>query len=77
MIGLLIVGVTDSVCVLTTALLVFCLIGLSLEAHNGGRTSLRVFLSLVCPPMDVRLWEGFGSRPPGGWKSGAPGTFSL
>ena len=62
---------------LTTAFLVFCLMGLSLEAHSGGRTSLRVFLSLVCPPVEVRLWGGFGSRPRGGWNSGPTGTFSL
>lgn len=31
---------------LTTAFLVFCLIGFSLEAHRGGTMSLRVFFSL-------------------------------
>lgn len=31
---------------LTTAFLVFCLIGFSLDAHRGGTTSLSVFFSL-------------------------------
>lgn len=58
---------------LTTAFLVFCLIGFSLDAHRGGTMSRSVFFSLSM----LGLAAGsFNSLLWGGWKS-APDVFSL
>lgn len=58
---------------LTTAFLVFCLIGFSREAHRGGITSLSVFFGLSVLGL---VEECFNSLSGGGWNSN-PGMFSL